>query len=67
MRDVGRVADAAYRGLGGAGRLELLEVHAHPGGGGRGHLGDVYGLVGSLILDPIAGGADVLPLGEKAD
>ena len=38
-----------------------------PGEGRRGHLGGVYDLVGRLILEPIAGGGEVLPLEQRAD
>jgi CubicO group peptidase (beta-lactamase class C family) len=75
MRELGGVWAYYAWGFGGqfifvVPKLETVVVTTSadtPGEGRRGHLGEVYDLVGKLILEPIATGGEVLPLEHKAD
>lgn len=75
MRELGGVWAYYAWGFGGqfifvVPKLETVVVTTSadsPGEGRRGHLGEVYALVGKLILEPIATGGEVLPLEHKAD
>jgi CubicO group peptidase (beta-lactamase class C family) len=75
MRELGGVWAYYAWGYGGqfifvVPKLETVVVTTSadtPGEGRRGHLGEVYDLVGRLILEPIATGGEVLPLEHRAD